>query len=348
MLRASPVPIIAIADGPISGPAAGLFLSASHRVATEDFLYSQQACHAGSSPGHGAISALAALRQPHAHLAMAVALGALELSCHDACELAVATHYAPSEALEDLASELACAPPAYFDVPLNRRARSAPPLHLTPLFAAERAAPLNAALHRSFSSSTVAAMRARLNGECAIAEQHAVALAREPCGIHIRTQERAQAVAAALFSASAALNQGCVSPEALCTTMTALQVARRQLASAPTAASASSSNTAGAANAAAAQAAQRAASSATTAWEAMRPSGGRATMVHTDLALDLVVDVRLSDAARSEGGARRLRALLSHLPDGSGRVLATECDALGDKIREGNRAASHREKEEAY
>mmetsp|Transcript_44071 Transcript_44071/g.115828 ORF Transcript_44071/g.115828 Transcript_44071/m.115828 type:complete len:386 (+) Transcript_44071:33-1190(+) len=237
VVRSATVPVIAVApDGPLSGVAAGLFLAASHRIASLKTTYAVPDCRSGYCPAHGAIGVLA--RLDAAHIANAVALGALELNAHDLTELGLATHYVPSaEALHDMTIELRASPGDFFDVPLSRRTRKAPPLHLVPLYASEQAAPLYAALQKSFGDAvgSVEAMRLCLERQRMIATSHAAALATEPCGIHIRTQERALAVASALESASAALNPQCSCPEALATTYAALRVARSKPAETPAA-----------------------------------------------------------------------------------------------------------------
>lgn len=312
-IQQSPAPVIAIADGAITGAAAGIFSAASYRVATERFAYTQPACRAGLCPGHGAIDALSTL--PQGHIAMAVALGALELNAHDACELGLATQYAPSSALSELAVELACSPPEYYDVPLSRRTSRAPPLHLVPLFAAEAAAPLNAALLRAFGSTEAQLpVRAVLTRERDIAVEHAAALAEEPCGIHIRTQERAQTVADVLAAACAAFERGCTSanPEALTTTRVAMELARRRRSSARSAAAATASTTA--------------ASSIATEDAAATPSeppqkDARRTSraAHElSLALDFALDARLRAVA---------------IPEGMPGALAAERDSIVAEIR---------------
>ena len=132
----SPVPVIALADGELTGAAAAFFLAASRRVCTQLTTYALGECRAGLCPGFGALDALAATSQPH--VAIATALGALRLNSNDCMELSLATHYAPSEALTDLVGELRASPPSYIDVPLARRTASAAPPSLVPLFASER------------------------------------------------------------------------------------------------------------------------------------------------------------------------------------------------------------------
>ena len=218
-MRQAQVPIIAIADGPLTGAAAGLFSAASTRVCTERTTYS-------FCTGFGAIGVLADLPQPH--VAMAVALGAFSLNAHDCTELGLAQHYAPLDALPDLLSELHASPATYYDVPVSRRTRQTPPLHLVPLYASERAAPLNAALHNIFgeANSEIHTILTRLERQHVIAADHAEALARDPCGIHVRTQERAMAVRDALQAASDALRSQ--PPSALMAIYQTLQAARQR------------------------------------------------------------------------------------------------------------------------
>jgi hypothetical protein len=60
----SPVPVIAIGDGRLTGAAAALFLSASFRVCTQRTAYALEECHVGLSPAFGALGALAVCPQP--------------------------------------------------------------------------------------------------------------------------------------------------------------------------------------------------------------------------------------------------------------------------------------------
>ena len=221
-VRSSPVPVIALGDGPLTGATAALFLSASRRVVTQHTTYSLGECSAGLCPGFGALATLAECKQPH--VAMAVALGVLTLNAHDCVALKLGTDYARSDALDSLRSELLAAPPQYLDVPLSRRAVSgrAPP-HLVPLYAAETAAPLNEALQAVFSEPSISAVVEKLDRYASRADEHATALANEPCGIHIRTRERADATRDALQSANEAMTQNC--PAALASTFLALRLA---------------------------------------------------------------------------------------------------------------------------
>ena len=77
----APVPVIVIADGLLTGAAAALFLAGSHRVCTQRTVMALRECQSGLCPGFGLLDALAALPQPH--VAMAAAMGALELTAHD-------------------------------------------------------------------------------------------------------------------------------------------------------------------------------------------------------------------------------------------------------------------------
>lgn len=238
----SRVPVIAVADGPLGGASAPLFLAASRRVCTSETVYSlREWSQRGLVPGLGALDTLAALAQPH--IALAVALGALELRACDCMALSLATHYAPREALSAMVDELRAAPSQYYDVPLSRRTTSTPPAHLVPLYAAEAAAPLNEALRVVFGedgadagadgATDVTKVLWRLEERRRTAAAHAVALANEPCGIHIRTRERAGAVVSALDAASAALNA--TSPAVLAAILAELRAVRARRGAEPAA-----------------------------------------------------------------------------------------------------------------
>ena len=204
-LREAPVPVIAVADGGLTGASAALFLAASHRVCTQRTSFALNECRSGLCPGFGLLSALGAVPQPH--VSMAAALGCLELSAHDCIELGLATHYARSDELGPLFQELRASPPAYYDVPLARRTATAAPLYLVPLYASERGAPLNKAIAHVFGAKSdelpLRLLLERLRTSQQAAAQHAAALAIEPCGIHIRTRERVEATRDALAAACA-------------------------------------------------------------------------------------------------------------------------------------------------
>ena len=84
------------------------------------------------------------------------------------------------------------------------------------------AAPLNAALREAFSASDASTALTRLRRLRDVSTSHATALALEPCGIHIRTRERADAVRDALDDACAALDARTSSPAAIAATYMAL------------------------------------------------------------------------------------------------------------------------------
>lgn len=223
-LKASRIPVIAIADGPISGASAALFSAAKRRVCTERTTYALRECREGrQSPAFGALDALASLPQPH--VAMAVALGAIKLGPHDCMELTVATHFAATEALPDLMRELRASPVDYYDVPFSRRAARLPPSYLVPLFAAEMSGPLNIALEACFGAHVldVLDVRVRLAARQQLACSHVCALTEDPTGIHIRTRERAATVCDTLSAASTALADS--SPHALAATFVAFRAA---------------------------------------------------------------------------------------------------------------------------
>ena len=200
MMRESPT--LVVADGALTGAAAGLFLAASHRICTEATLFDPSACRDGLCPGFGTIGALADMPQPH--VAMACALGALPLGACDLMELGLATHFVRSASLGAMTEELRAAPAEYLEIPLTRRGMvGAAPKTLVPLYAAEVCAPLNEALLTCFGPevTSVQAVTACVAEHLEIAAAHADALAAEPCGIHIRTRERADAVRDALRDA---------------------------------------------------------------------------------------------------------------------------------------------------
>lgn len=134
-MQESSAPIIAVADGPLSGAAAAIFLSAPQRVCTENTVLTwESSAKNGLCPSFGALNALATMPQPH--VAMACALGALRLSACDVMELRLATHYVPSGSLAAMAEELHVAPSEFLDIPLDRRGTTgAAPKTLVPLYA---------------------------------------------------------------------------------------------------------------------------------------------------------------------------------------------------------------------
>eukprot|EP00966_Prymnesium_polylepis_P240577 5563604-Prymnesium_polylepis.1 len=69
-------------------------------------------------------------------------------------------------------------------------------------------------------------VRRRLERQRSIAAEHALALANEPCGIHIGTRERADTVRDVLTEASNNLEHSC--PEALAATSAVLRLLHRQ------------------------------------------------------------------------------------------------------------------------
>jgi len=251
LLRTSPVPVFAAADTEdLAGTAAGLFLAASHRICTQRTSIAFGDCPAGFSPGFGTLAVLSRLEP---HIAAAVALGALRLNAHDCMALHLATHFTPSRAsLDALRSELQASPPEYYDVPLSRRtdpdpvrgcAGIQPCMHsfcarlsrcvcicgaVVPLCATDRNTPLDAALRDAFgpSASGMTDVRRRLERQRSIAAEHALALANEPCGIHIGTRERADTVRDVLTEASNNLEHSC--PEALAATSAVLRLLHRQ------------------------------------------------------------------------------------------------------------------------
>ena len=227
LLREAPCPVYAISDCMLSGPAAGLFLAASHRICTQRASFVLDGCHKGLCPGFGTLGAMAELNQPH--VAMAVALGAVPLNAHDCLETGLATHFAPSDALPDLLAEWQAAPPEYLDVPLSRRTQ-ANPVRTVPLYASDRNTPLNAALRETFgpSASDVPDALRRIERSRRLATEHARALANEPCGINIGTLERADTVADVLSAASNSLAPQSSCPVALATTWAVLRLLRRQ------------------------------------------------------------------------------------------------------------------------
>ena len=155
----APVPVIMIADGLLTGAAAALFLAGSHRVCTERTVIQLRECRIGTAPSFGLLDSLAALPQPH--VAMAAAMGALDMGAHDMMELSLGTHYARDGSLDDLITELRSSPPEYYDVPLARRCMlGTAPQSLVPLYSAERAAPLNEALLACFGPGVASAREA--------------------------------------------------------------------------------------------------------------------------------------------------------------------------------------------
>mmetsp|Transcript_23516 Transcript_23516/g.63017 ORF Transcript_23516/g.63017 Transcript_23516/m.63017 type:complete len:366 (+) Transcript_23516:37-1134(+) len=226
LLRTSPVPVFAAADTEdLAGTAAGLFLAASHRICTQRTSIAFGDCPAGFSPGFGTLAVLSRLEP---HIAAAVALGALRLNAHDCMALHLATHFTPSRAsLDALRSELQASPPEYYDVPLSRRT-DPDPVRVVPLCATDRNTPLDAALRDAFgpSASGMTDVRRRLERQRSIAAEHALALANEPCGIHIGTRERADTVRDVLTEASNNLEHSC--PEALAATSAVLRLLHRQ------------------------------------------------------------------------------------------------------------------------
>ena len=184
----APVPVIMIADGLLTGAAAALFLAGSHRVCTERTVIQLRECRIGTAPSFGLLDSLAALPQPH--VAMAAAMGALDMGAHDMMELSLGTHYARDGSLDDLITELRSSPPEYYDVPLARRCMlGTAPQSLVPLYSAERAAPLNEALLACFGPGVASAREAvrAVQIRSRIAAEHATALANEPCGEWKRT-----------------------------------------------------------------------------------------------------------------------------------------------------------------
>ena len=224
-VEASALPVIAVADGRLSGECASIFFAAPYRLCTSKTVFSVDSCLQGETPSLAALQKMAEIGRTAPHIALATALGALELRANDLIELSLATHFAPREALADLHNELKASPSDYYDVPLSRRCSTLAPGWLVPLYAAEKAAPLYGALFAAFGPDVgcLSQLIDRLDAQRKIATEHATRLANEPCGIHIRTRERADAVRDALDAAGDALSVSC--PTALEATFAAMRAA---------------------------------------------------------------------------------------------------------------------------
>lgn len=232
-MRRCRFPVIAVADGCVTGALASVFLASPYRICTSRARYAVDSCRRGEIPGPSALEHLAALSEAEPHIALATALGALDLRAHDMTATHLATHFAPREALPDLRAELLSSPADYYDVPIARRCSKEAPPHLVPLYAAEKAAPLHGALYAAFGPhvKSVAELVERLDAQRRIARDHAAQLANEPCGIHIRTRERADAVRDALDAAGSSLSTSC--PSVLEETFAAFRTAIEERHSAP-------------------------------------------------------------------------------------------------------------------
>jgi enoyl-CoA hydratase/carnithine racemase len=263
-LRDASVPVIAIAHGGLTGAAGALFLAASHRICTEQTVYSLDACQRGLCPSFGAIAAMAALPQPH--VALAAALGAVPLDVHDCMQLGLGTHYAPKAQLAGLREDLRCSPSDFLHIPLSRRTQTSPIAEafaafeaaasaakavglppppqpspaicfevpprprLAATYASEPNSPVNLALLEAFgpTAASMADAQSRLRRVREIAAGHALALTNEPCGIHVGTLDRARTHRDILIAASEALQPSRSSSTALAATFDALRRARRE------------------------------------------------------------------------------------------------------------------------